>query len=178
MVLDAAAQIAADTKVRFAALVHDLGKGATPKDQWPRHIKHEHRGVHLVKALCQRLGVPNDHRDLAILVTGQHLLMHRLDELRPETVLKLLNRLDAFRRPERIESFVLACEADSRGRGNAPKGPYVPAQLLNDYFNAARKIDLCDLADSGLDGTARGNEVERRRTEAISTMRPNRTKAD
>ena len=89
------------------------------------------------KHLCQRLGVPNDHRDLAILVTGQHLLMHRLDELRPETVLKLLNRLDAFRRPERIESFVLACEADSRGRGNAPKGPYVPAQLLNDYFNAA-----------------------------------------
>ena len=178
MVLTAAAAISDDTRVRFAALVHDLGKGATPKDQWPRHIKHEHRGVHLVKALCQRLGVPNDHRDLAILVTGQHLLMHRLDELHPETVLKLLNRLDAFRRPERIESFVLACEADSRGRGNAPKGPYVPAQLLNDYFNAARKIDLSDLADSNLDGTARRNEVERRRTEAISAVRANRTKAD
>ena len=178
MVLTAAATISDDTRVRFAALVHDLGKGATPKDQWPRHIKHEHRGVHLVKALCQRLGVPNDHRDLAILVTGQHLLMHRLNELRPETVLKLLNRLDAFRRPERIESFVLACEADSQGRGNAPEGPYVPAQLLNEYFNAARKIDLSDLADSGLDGTARRNEVERRRTEAISSVRPNRTKAD
>jgi tRNA nucleotidyltransferase (CCA-adding enzyme) len=93
-------------------------------------------------------------------------------------VLKLLNRLDAFRRPERIESFVLTCEADSRGRGNASKGPYVPAQLLNDYFNAARKIDLSDLADSNLDGTARRNEVERRRTEAISSVRANRTKAD
>ena len=178
MVLSAATKISVDTRVRFAALVHDLGKGTTPRNQWPRHIKHEHRGLPLVKTLCQRLGIPNEHRDLALLVTGQHLLMHRLDELRPETVLKLLNRLDVFRRPERLEPFVLACRADAQGRGNGSAKPYPPEQLLKAYFNAAREIDLSDLADSGLDGIEKRNEVERRRTEAISAVGPSYKKTD
>ncbi|MEE3287745.1 MAG: multifunctional CCA addition/repair protein, partial [Pseudomonadota bacterium] len=117
MVLDAAARLSDDTRVRFAALVHDLGKSTTPRHQWPRHIGHEKRGLKLVKGLCQRLRIPEDHRRLALAVTEYHLLMHKLKELRPETVLKLLAGLDAFRNPDRVESFILACEADAQGRG-------------------------------------------------------------
>ena len=170
MVLDVATQISPDTKVRFAALVHDLGKARTPPKDWPRHIKHEHRGVTVVNQLCGRLRVPTDYRDLAVLVTREHLLMHRLAELRPETVLKLVNRLDGFRRPERIALFSTACRADAAGRGDGVIGDYPPGQLLDDYLNAINRIDLSDLADSDLDGNARKKVVEQRRIDAITTV--------
>jgi len=171
MVLDVATQISPDAKVRFAALVHDLGKARTPPKEWPRHIKHEHRGVTVVNQLCGRLRVPTDYRDLAVLVTREHLLMHRLAELRPETVLKLVNRLDGFRRPERIALFSTACRADAAGRGDGVIGDYPPGQLLDDYLNAINRIDLSDLADSDLDGNARKKVVEQRRIDAITTVR-------
>jgi tRNA nucleotidyltransferase (CCA-adding enzyme) len=167
MVLDTATQISPDTRVRFAALVHDLGKAQTPPEEWPRHIKHEHRGITVVNQFCDGLRVPTDYRDLAILVTREHLLMHRLAELRPETVLKLLNRLDGFRRPERVALFSTACRADATGRGDGAIGDYPPEQLLEDYLNAANGIDLSDLADSALDGNARKQVVEQRRIDAI-----------
>ena len=177
MVLDVATQISPDAKVRFAALVHDLGKARTPPKEWPRHIKHEHRGVTVVNQLCGRLRVPTDYRDLAVLVTREHLLMHRLAELRPETVLKLVNRLDGFRRPERIALFSTACRADAAGRGDGVIGDYPPGQLLDDYLNAINRIDLSDLADSDLDGNARKKVVEQRRIDAITTVRQGNRKS-
>jgi len=171
MALDAATEISQNTEVRFAALVHDLGKARTPPEEWPRHIKHERRGVAAVNEFCDRLRVPTDYRDLAVLVTREHLLMHRLAELRPETVLKLLNRLDGFRRPKRVALFVSACQADAAGRGDGTIGDYPPEQLLEDYLNAANGIDISDLADSSLDGNARKKVVEQRRIDAISAIR-------
>ncbi|HJY36523.1 MAG TPA: multifunctional CCA addition/repair protein, partial [Steroidobacteraceae bacterium] len=111
MVLEQATKLSEDPVVRFAALTHDLGKGTTPRDEWPRHVAHEQRGVDLVNALCDRLRIPNAYRELAALVSRYHLEAHRVDELRTGTLLDLLERLDAFRRPDRFEQWVLACEA-------------------------------------------------------------------
>ena len=177
MALDAATKISQQKEVRFAALVHDLGKAKTPQNEWPRHIKHEHRGVTIVNALCDRLRVPSDYRELAVLVTREHLLMHRLAELRPETVLKLLNRLDGFRRSERLDSFLTACRADATGRGDGTLGDYPQQPLLEKYFAAAKAVDLSDLVDSPHDGRARKKIVEERRLDAISEIHQNRETA-
>lgn len=177
MALDAATKISQQKEVRFAALVHDLGKAKTPQNEWPRHIKHEHRGVTIVNALCDRLRVPSDYRELAVLVTGEHLLMHRLAELRPETVLKLLNRLDGFRRSERLDSFLTACRADATGRGDGTLGDYPQQPLLEKYFAAAKAVDLSDLVDSPHDGRARKKIVEERRLDAINEIHQNRETA-
>jgi tRNA nucleotidyltransferase (CCA-adding enzyme) len=177
MALDAATKISQQKEVRFAALVHDLGKAKTPQNEWPRHIKQEHRGVTIVNALCDRLRVPSDYRELAVLVTREHLLMHRLAELRPETVLKLLNRLDGFRRSERLDSFLTACRADATGRGDGTLGDYPQQPLLEKYFAAAKAVDLSDLADSPHDGRARKKIVEERRLDAISEIHQNRETA-
>jgi len=171
MVLDSAARLSDDTRVRFAALVHDLGKGTTPRQYWPRHIGHEKRGVKQVEGLCKRLRVPDDHRRLALAVTEYHLLMHRLEELRPETVLKLLAGLDAFRNPDRVEPFILACEADAQGQGAQAIMPYRSASLLRTYLTAVTALNLRDLADSTLDPRARGQEVQRRRLSAIRAVK-------
>ena len=167
MALDAAAALSNDTRVRFAALVHDVGKGTTPQREWPHHIAHEKRGVRQVKAMCQRLRAPNGHRDLALAVTGYHLLMHKLPELRITTVLKLLQALNAFRNPANVDSFVLACQADADGRGGS-KQPYPAAELLTLYSAAARDVDLNDLETAFPEGKARGREARRRRLAAIS----------
>ncbi len=171
MVLDSAARLSDDTRVRFAALVHDLGKGTTPRQYWPRHIGHEKRGLKQVEGLCKRLRVPEDHRRLALAVTEYHLLMHKLEELRPETVLKLLAGLDAFRNPDRVEPFILACEADARGRGAQSVKPYRSASLLRTYLAAVAALDLGDLGDSTLDPRERGREVRRRRLSAIRAVK-------
>ncbi len=116
-VLDVAAELSTDTTVRFAALTHDVGKGRTPRAEWPRHIGHEAVGATLIAGLADRLRVPNEHRELAVLVARYHARAHRIAEQRPATVLELLELTDAFRRTERFERFLLACEADARGRG-------------------------------------------------------------
>ena len=116
-VLDVACELSSDTVVRFAALVHDLGKGITPRAEWPRHIGHEHAGVKQIARLCDRLKVPNEHRELGMLASKEHQRVHRAAELRDATVLELLEAADAFRRPDRFEKLLLACEADARGRG-------------------------------------------------------------
>ena len=177
MALDAATKISQQKEVRFAALVHDLGKAKTPQNEWPRHIKHEHRGVTIVNALCDRLRVPSDYRELAVLVTREHLLMHRLAELRPEAVLKLLNRLDGFRRSARLDSFLTACRAGAKGRGDGTLGDYPQQPLLRKYFAAAQAVDLSDLADSPHDGRARKKIVEKRRLDAINEIHQNRETA-
>ncbi|MEX2525241.1 MAG: multifunctional CCA addition/repair protein, partial [Gammaproteobacteria bacterium] len=116
MVLEQACLMTADTRVRFAALVHDLGKGTTPKDRLPSHPSHEERGVKLIEKLCQRYRIPNRYRELAVIVSRYHLDCHRITEMRADTILKKLEGMDAFRRPDRFDDFLIACEADARGR--------------------------------------------------------------
>ena len=170
LVLEQAAELSPNSKIRFAALVHDLGKGATPPQHWPKHIGHEKRGLKLVGKLCDRLRVPADYRRLALQVTEYHLLMHRLDMLRPQTVLKLLNRLDAFRNPDRIEDFALACEADARGRGTGLATDYPSTKLLQAYLQAVTALSFSDLETTAKDGRARGREVRKRRLAALSSV--------
>ncbi len=168
MVLEQAAKLSPDTKVRFAALVHDLGKGTTPQEEWPRHIEHEARGVPLVEALCQRLRVPKEYRELAVHVTRDHLNYHRADELRPATMLKQLERLDAFRRPERLEQFLLACEADSRGRPGFEAQHFEQPAIFRRAYHAARAINAREVVEKGYKGKAVGEELHRLRVAAIS----------
>ncbi len=167
MVLEQAARLSEDTRVRFAALLHDLGKGTTPSEEWPRHIAHERRGEALVVQLCERLRVPKEYRELARIVARYHGLYHRADELRPSTLLELLEHTDALRRPERLEQFLLACEADSRGRSGFEERDYPQGQIIRDALVAARKVKPADLVAEGLEGAALGEALRQRRIAAI-----------
>lgn len=171
MVLTQAAKLSDDPKVRFAALVHDLGKGTTPKIQWPKHIDHESRGVPLVEALCDRYRIPNDYRDLAVIVTQYHLHYHRAAELRDDTFLKTLESLDAFRRPDRFELFLLACEADSRGRTGYENQHFEQPGIYKAVFNAAKNINAQELVARGLKGKAIKDELRKQRILAINEVR-------
>lgn len=169
-VLNRAAALSGDVRVRFAALLHDLGKGTTPAEEWPRHIAHEARGLSLINALCSRLRVPNEHRELALLVAKYHGICHRAAELRPATVLDTLQALDAFRRPERFELFLLACEADATGRPGREHQGYPQAALLRQLLHAAQQVDAATLAAS-LQGDALIQALRRQRINAIRNAR-------
>ncbi len=171
MVLEQAARLSPNTHIRFAALVHDLGKGTTPEEEWPRHIAHEARGVPLVEELCKRLRVPKEYRELAVLVTREHLNYHRAAELLPTTMLKLLERLDAFRRPERLEQFLLACEADSRGRPGFEEQQFEQPDIFRRAHQAAMQVNARDIVARGFTGKAVGEELHRLRTLAIKQLR-------
>ncbi|OJZ17271.1 MAG: multifunctional CCA tRNA nucleotidyl transferase/2'3'-cyclic phosphodiesterase/2'nucleotidase/phosphatase [Thiobacillus sp. 65-29] len=147
-VIDWAAQQGYSLPVRFAALVHDLGKGATPREDWPRHVGHEAKGVELVRGLCERLRVPNDCRELGVAVAREHGLVHRARELRPGTLVQLLERVDAFRRPERFEEFLRACECDFRGRPGYETRPFPEADHLRQALRAAQAVDAGAVAQS------------------------------
>ncbi len=168
MALEQAARLTQKPEVRFAVLVHDLGKGTTPRADWPRHVGHEKRGVALVRQLCKRLGTPTRYRELAVQVTEHHKLCHRAAELRPATVLKLLESLDAFRRPERFDDFLIACEADARGRTGLEDRPYPQADLLRRDREAAAAITAQTLRDQGLSGPELGNAIREARLAAIT----------
>jgi tRNA nucleotidyltransferase (CCA-adding enzyme) len=170
MVLEQAAALSNDADVRFAALVHDLGKATTAKSILPKHTGHERRSVKLVNSMSKRLQVPTAFRELGCLAAEFHAHAHRAFELRPSTVLKVLNRVDAFRRPERFEKFLLACEADSRGRTGFENRPYPQAAYFREARQAASEVDVSDLKDSQLDGKEIGKEVESRRRRAIAAV--------
>ncbi|MFZ2629631.1 MAG: multifunctional CCA addition/repair protein [Rugosibacter sp.] len=146
LVIDMAAQLAAPLPARFAALVHDLGKGVTPADILPRHHGHEHKSVELLNAICIRLRVPSDCRDVARLAARYHGDMHRAAELRPETVLRVLERCDALRRPERFDLVLLACEADYRGRLGWEQRTYPAAGFWRRALAAVRAVDAGAIA--------------------------------
>ena len=146
MVIDHAASRNYSLPVRFASLTHDLGKGTTPPEEWPRHIGHEARSVKLVKNLCERIRVPNDARDLALLVARYHGDVHRAAELRPVTIANMLQVVDAYRKPERFEEFLQACSCDFHGRPGYAEKPYPQAERLRDAFEAARSVDAGAIA--------------------------------
>jgi len=167
LVLEQAARLSPEPVVRFAALVHDVGKGLTPPEQWPQHAEHEARGVPLVADICARYKVPKAFRDLAVLVTRYHLYYHRAAELAPGELIELFEALDAFRRPERFEQFLLACEADARGRPGYENADFEQPRLLRTALAAAERIRGGDLAREGLRGPALAEELRRRREAAI-----------
>jgi tRNA nucleotidyltransferase (CCA-adding enzyme) len=171
MVLEQAAKLSDDPVVRFAALTHDLGKGTTPPGEWPRHIAHEQRGVALVEALCDRLRIPNSYRELAVLVSRYHLEAHRVEELRTGTLLDLLEHTDAFRRPARFEQFVLACEADARGRKGLENRDYPQAEHLRRARAAAAGATLEPAERDGLNGQQIAEKLRRARLAALAEFR-------
>lgn len=169
-VLEIAACLSPDTQVRFAALTHDLGKGETPPSEWPRHHGHGERSAGLVLTLCQRLRIPKAYQELAIHVARYHDQVHRARELRPGTLLKLLHSIDAFRRPSRFEQFLLACEADARGRAGLENQPYPQAHWLRSVFKAAAAVTAQPLVAAGLRGEAIARELQQRRIKVIKQM--------
>jgi len=141
MVLEQAEKLSDDLEVRFAALVHDLGKGTTPKNKLPSHPGHEIRSCKLIRRVAERLPVPRACRDLALLVAEFHTHCHRANELRDKTIVRVLEKTDAFRRPGRFEQFLLACEADARGRAGLENQLYRQADFLRGAFAAASDVD-------------------------------------
>jgi tRNA nucleotidyltransferase (CCA-adding enzyme) len=146
MALDYAAQHQFSLPVRYAVLMHDLGKGTTPKEVLPRHIGHDVRGVELVTTVSKRLRVPNECRELAYLVAKFHIKAHQVLVMKAETLLKFLMDLDAIRQPDRFEHFLLACEADSRGRLGLENIALPEADLLRQALHAAMQINAGDIA--------------------------------
>lgn len=170
MVLEQAAKLSDDPVVRFAALTHDLGKGTTPPEEWPRHIAHEQRGVALVEALCDRLRIPNSYRELGVIVSRYHLEAHRVEELRTGTLLDLLERTDAFRRQARFEQFVLACEADARGRKGLENRDYPQAEYLRRARAAAAGVTLEPAQRDGLNGQQIAEKLRSARLAALAQL--------
>jgi tRNA nucleotidyltransferase (CCA-adding enzyme) len=171
-VLDVACELSLDTGVRFAALMHDVGKGVTPPEHWPSHIGHEQAGVRLIAGLCERLKVPTEHRELAQVVSREHQRIHRAPELRDATLLEVLEATDAFRRPDRFEKLLLACEADARGRGPELRArPYAQATIFRDCLRAAAAVKLDAATMQQLQGPAIAQALRSARVAAIGATR-------
>lgn len=171
LVCDMAAALApGDDLIGFAALCHDLGKALTPVDELPKHVMHEQRGIAPIIGLCERLKVPAEHRELAVLSSREHLNVHRLDELKPATVHELIARCDGFRKPARIDQLATVCEADKRGRSGLADLPYPQAGLLRRLHAAALAVRSGDVAH-GLEGPAVGAAIRKARIAAIAAAR-------
>ncbi|MCC6172872.1 MAG: multifunctional CCA tRNA nucleotidyl transferase/2'3'-cyclic phosphodiesterase/2'nucleotidase/phosphatase, partial [Gammaproteobacteria bacterium] len=174
MALRCAAGRGASVPVRFAVLVHDLGKAATPPRHWPAHHGHEGAGLAPLEALVERLRVPNEHRELARLVTRFHTHVHRALELRPATVLELLEAADAFRRPERFTALLEACECDARGRLGLEAREYPQRAWLAAARDAAAAATLEPAERAGLPGAAIGAAQRRKRLAALAALKASR----
>lgn len=171
MVLRRASELSGSVPVRFAALTHDLGKALTPREEWPRHIAHEKRGLKPLATLCQRLKVPNAPRELAEIACQWHLHGHRALELKPATLLKLFDGVDAWRKPERFEQFILVCQADAQGRLGLEQQPYPQAGWLRDALALASQIEVKPIIQAGFKGGDIKLELTRRRTQALMDAR-------
>ncbi|MEL0585727.1 MAG: multifunctional CCA addition/repair protein [Candidatus Thiodiazotropha sp. (ex. Lucinoma kazani)] len=168
MALAVACRLSESREVRFAALTHDLGKGATPERILPSHYGHEGRGARLVKQLCDRLKAPARFRELACRCATYHGYLHRLYELQPKTILKLLMGLDAFRQPQRLSDFVLVCQADFQGRDGFTQRPYPQAQVLIQLYQAAAEV-TSETVGTTLIGKLLGDAIRRQRVARIDS---------
>ncbi|VAW50203.1 CCA tRNA nucleotidyltransferase, partial [hydrothermal vent metagenome] len=171
MVLEQACLLSKEADVRFAALMHDLGKGTTDKKEWPRHIGHEARGADIIKVVCQRLRISNEYRDLAERTARFHLHFHRALELKPATVVKTLEQLDAFRKPERFEKFLLASEADARGRPGFENKEYQQGDYFRASLLATKNINIDVLREQGFENQALANKIKEARVSAVKKLK-------
>ncbi|MEI7235087.1 multifunctional CCA addition/repair protein [Pectobacterium carotovorum] len=168
MTVAMAARLSPEIDVRFATLCHDLGKGLTPPELWPRHHGHGPAGVKLVEALCLRLRVPNPIRDLAKLVAEYHDLVHTVQVLQPKTLLKLFDAIDVWRKPQRLEQLALTSEADARGRAGFEENPYPQGDYLREAFRVASQVSSAAVVADGFKGIDVRNELARRRIHALA----------
>lgn len=159
--------------VRWACLLHDVGKGLTPEAEWPRHIAHEHTGLKLIRAINQRCKVPKDCQELALQVGEFHTHGHRALELKTSTLLKLLQGFDVFRRPQRFEEFIAACEMDARGRLGLEQRDYPQADYLRGAMQAARAVAVQPLLAQGFQGAELGEALNRERLQALTAYKAN-----
>lgn len=176
MVLDMSAQLEGSLAVRFACLCHDLGKGTTPADVLPRHIGHEERSARLLKDVCERLRVPVDCREIADVVAREHGNVHRSESLGAAALVRLLERCDAFRKPQRFADILLACECDARGRLGLQDSPYPQRPRLLDVLAAAQAVQTQPLAleaqAAGRGGKQIGEAIHRARVKAVQDSLP------
>jgi len=166
-VIDLAAARREPLPVRFAALLHDLGKGTTPADILPRHIGHEHRSVELGEAVCARLKVPVECKDLALLTARYHGDIHKCLDMRPATLVKLLEKTDAFRRPERFEQMLATCACDYNGRKDWETRSYLAPQRLRTALAAARSVDAGAVAKAAGDRSRIPEAIHQARVVAV-----------
>jgi tRNA nucleotidyltransferase (CCA-adding enzyme) len=175
------ARLDAPLPVRFACLTHDLGKGTTPQDVLPRHIGHEQRSAKLLQGVCNRLRVPNECRELADVVAREHGNIHRSGEFGAAAVVRLLERCDAFRKPQRFEQVLLACECDARGRLGLEEQAYPQRARLLAALTAARAVDTATLAaqarEQGLSGEAIGERIQHARVQVVHELQTTRASA-
>ena len=171
MALREAVKAGGGVAVRFAVLMHDLGKAATPADKLPSHHGHEDAGVALVEQLADRLRVPNHLRELAVITARHHTHVHRAFELRADTVVKTLEACDALRRPERFADFLLACEADARGRGGLEERVYPQRAFFAAARDAVAGVAMNAAERSGLSGEQIGQELRKRRIAAVEALK-------
>jgi tRNA nucleotidyltransferase (CCA-adding enzyme) len=170
-VLEQTARHAQPLTIRWACLLHDLGKGLTPEAQWPKHIAHEQKGLRLIKAVNERFKAPRDCQELALLVGEYHTHGHRALELKPSTLLELLQSFDVYRRPQRFEEFVVACEMDARGRKGFEQRTYPQAEYLRGAATAARNVAVQPLLEQGFKGPELGEALKRERLKALKAYK-------
>ena len=171
MSLQQAARLSDSSPIRFSVLVHDLGKGITPDHVLPSHSGHEARGLPLVKDVCDRLKVPNEHRQLAMVVTEFHLLCHKAFELKPATILKLLKAIGALKSSSRLDDFLTCCEADARGRTGFEDRDYPSSAYLRQAREIVIKTDIADLVEAGISGAEIGQQLSLRQTAALAEFK-------
>jgi tRNA nucleotidyltransferase (CCA-adding enzyme) len=167
MVLDDTARHGYALEVRFAALMHDLGKATTPKDVLPRHIGHEARSVDLLRELCERLRVPGECRDLGLLVARYHGDVHRALQLRADTIVRMFHSCDAWRKPERFARLLQACAADARGRTGHEQDDYPQAEFLQQMLQAALAVNAGEIAQQCADKKLIAESVQQARIAAV-----------
>ncbi|MDI3441825.1 multifunctional CCA addition/repair protein [Erwinia sp. V90_4] len=167
MTLAMAAQLSPELDIRFATLFHDVGKGLTPPEKWPSHHGHGPAGVPLVAALCERLRVPNTVRDLALLVTEFHDLVHTVQNQSAATLIALFDRVDAWRKPQRVEQIAITSEADARGRTGFESNPYPQGDYLRTAWRVAQSVSTKEVVEAGFKGSEVREELTRRRVAAL-----------
>ncbi|WP_419206103.1 multifunctional CCA addition/repair protein [Photobacterium leiognathi] len=168
LVAKKAAELSADKTIRFAAQVHDLGKALSPKDDLPHHKMHCRDGIKPIKALCQRLRVPNEYRDLALLVCEQHTKIHHAEEMRADTFIKIFDQIDAWRKPERVAQLATCCRADARGRTHFEQTPYPQADIFQAVFAIAQQVDVKTIVAAGFKGAEIREQLAAKRIEAVA----------
>lgn len=166
--LEQAALLSSSPEVRFAALVHDLGKGVSPKAHWPHHFGHETQGLPILEQMCTRLRVPNSFKALAMQVMQYHTHCHRAFELRAATITDMLAALGAYKPTHKLPEFLLACEADAKGRTGFENAPYPQAELLSGAAKAAASVDTSSILSGALKGAQIGEAIRRLRIKAVS----------
>ena len=167
MALNQSVQLSSDPIVRFSVLVHDLGKATTPKEQLPNHDGHETRGINIIDSFCERYKIPNKYHDLAACVSEFHIDCHQIQEMEPKEILERLEKLDAFRRPERFKQFLTACESDSRGRAGFEEKEFPQAKYFLNALEISKDVNVDLLTNKGLKGKELGEAVRKERIKIL-----------